>query len=201
MVRPEHPPEAGPCPLTRVPRLDRLPVELEALEAANESGRESPGAGGGVGGGGGQEQSAVGAHHAAGLGGVGGGVLVVQGQPRAGGVDHQLQVVPAAVRHRHRPQDQGTRQAAATAVLELQLPVGQLWEDSRRRQGEFLLVNQSTPALGTAQREPDLKDSTFFVPLKLITFQLKIIEWTECEQITHVHVRVPVRVCRCLWGP
>ena len=124
--------------MTRITRPDWLLVELEALEAANERWWESLGVGVSVGANGGQEQCTMGAHHAAGLGGVGAGVFVIQGQPNAGGVNHQQQVVPAAVRHRPRPHDQGARQAIATAILELQLPIGQLWKDSRRCQRECL---------------------------------------------------------------
>ncbi len=98
LVHPKHSPAPRPGPLRRVTHSDWLPIELQALQAANEimwmlvdlrsrvlSERR-------------EVQSTMGAHYSARLGQGGEGwMLLVQGQSQGTGVDLQQDAVPAAV--------------------------------------------------------------------------------------------------------
>ena len=94
LIHPKHPPAPQPRPLRCITHSDRLPIELQALQATNEISRVA----GGVLSDRREEQSAVGSHHPTRLRqGDGGWVMLVQGQSQGGGVDLQQDVVPLAV--------------------------------------------------------------------------------------------------------
>lgn len=94
-VHPEHPPPPRPGPVPHVAHPDGLPVEGQALQAAEEAGRALWFLRRGTGG---KQQSTMGRQHAAGLGqGHRGRALLVQGQSEGAGVDLQQDAVPLAV--------------------------------------------------------------------------------------------------------
>lgn len=129
-VHPKHPPAPWTLPLHCIPHNDWLPVELQALQAADEIMllADLPR---GVRGDRGEEQCTMGAHHPARLSQADGSwMLLVQSQSQRCGVDLQQDAVPVAVQHWIRSNQQCAWGAFSTSVSELQLSFGQLRKDN-----------------------------------------------------------------------